>query len=69
MRDTHRIILLHVLTERGEAADARSLAEARLERLRDDLQKRGAQDVRIELVEGSAKQEVVARARQSGFPW
>lgn len=61
-----RITLLHVLTARG-AGEARSLAEARLERLKDDLQKRGAQDVRIELVEGSAKQEVVARARQSGF--
>jgi nucleotide-binding universal stress UspA family protein len=48
-------------------AEAQSLAEARLERLRDDLQKRGAQDVRVELVEGSVKQEVVARARQSEF--
>jgi nucleotide-binding universal stress UspA family protein len=61
-----RITLLHVLTARG-AGEARSLVEARLERLKDDLQNRGAQDVRIELVEGSAKQEVVARARQSGF--
>jgi nucleotide-binding universal stress UspA family protein len=66
MRDARRITLLHVLTARG-AGEARSLAEARLERLKDDLQKCGAQDVRIELVEGSAKQEVVARARQSGF--
>jgi hypothetical protein len=48
MRDTRRITLLHVLTERGEAGEARSLAEARLERLREDLQKRAAQDVRVD---------------------
>jgi nucleotide-binding universal stress UspA family protein len=67
VRDTGRITLLHVLTERGGAAAAQSLAAAQLERLRDDLQKRGAQDVRVELVERSVKQEVVARARQSEF--
>lgn len=67
MRDTRRITLLHVLMERGEAGEARSLAEARLERLRDDLQKRGAQDVRVEMVEGLVRQEVVPRARQSEF--
>ncbi|HUF42841.1 MAG TPA: universal stress protein [Verrucomicrobiae bacterium] len=66
-RGAGRITLLHVLTEHCGVAEARNLAEARLERLRDDLQKRGAQDVRVELVEGSVRQEVVVRARQSEF--
>jgi nucleotide-binding universal stress UspA family protein len=61
-----RITLLHVLTA-GDTGDTRTLAQVRLERLKDDLQKLGTPDVRIVLVEGSAKQEVVAHARQTAF--
>lgn len=61
-----RITLLHVLVN-GASPGARELAGSRLERLGDDLTKRGAKDVRIELVEGSAKKEVVKRAKDPAF--
>ena len=71
-----RITLLHVqdkskidrhLKERLE--EFNKIDTERLERLKADLEKRGAKNIRIELSYGSPKKEIIDHIRQDGVSW
>lgn len=68
-----RITLLHVQDQsrierrlKHKLDEFNETDQARLTRLKDDLVKHGAKDVRIEIPYGSPKKEILARTRQDG---